>query len=400
MASIIISKVTTFVGPFDLDSMVSTLACTGVALVSFTAAIHQPPGIRRWICLPLVIFGPAYFFIFIMRRLPPHILVWIWVFTIIIWTCHATSILYIEQWSVPKPAVGWNWHASRKAWNNPRRIPISTAQASITSRARFVLQKGLLVLVLFIAWVAGLVSVVIWLSVRPRDFDPPSYIYFAFNRAALLRVLTVIQWVFGCYVMLTAIHALVAVIFVGVLCLDNPEEWPPLWGKLLEAYSIRRFWGRFWQRIGAPAQLSYGKAFSKAVGLRRGSSEEKILVSLCVFTLSGMTHVITNLVVYGGNEGAENLLYGDAMFLLLNFIGGLAELCVERLAEHLQPSSQRPGLESAQAAKVILRYGWVFAFLYCVVPPYQYPQLKEALGGVIPDVRFNVQLPPYNHSLK
>ena len=30
---------------------------------------------------------------------------------------------------------------------------------------------------------------------------------------------------------------------------DRPEEWPPLFGSISEAYTLRRFWGVFWHKL-------------------------------------------------------------------------------------------------------------------------------------------------------
>ena len=38
------------------------------------------------------------------------------------------------------------------------------------------------------------------------------------------------------------IHSLLAVVHIGFR-LQDPSLWPPIFGELSEAYSIRRFWG-------------------------------------------------------------------------------------------------------------------------------------------------------------
>ena len=393
--------------PEEAPSHVSILPYIPITLAafvfSFALAIHQPPGPRRWACLPAILAGPALHTFAISRGLSPSFLLWIWTFTVVIWTTHATAVLYIENSVVTRPfAGGWNWLAVCKGWNNPRRIPMTAAgpgsasrsPLSVLDRARFALNQIFFVFLTGTLWIAGHIFSFYILRLRPKDFDPPTYIYIGADRTALLRILVVLQWMSSSYFLLTAAHAAVSVVFVALLGLDSPDEWPPLWGDIRNARSVRAFWGKFWHRIGTASQLSYALALTKAIfGPRYRSPVGKTLTSLCVFYLSGLTHAAANYAAYGGRRRAAPILLGDATFLLLNFAGGFVEVWFAKLinVRRLDAGVHLPWLRTFGQ---YLGYARVLFFFYCVVPPYQYPFLKEMLKVFIPDIRFNIQQGP------
>jgi hypothetical protein len=255
----------------------------------------------------------------------------------------------------------------------------------------------LVVLVLGAIWAAGFFVCVFTLKIRPRDLDPPVYFHFSLDRAWLIRVVSVLQWVWSCYFILTTAHAAVSLVFVGVLALDSPEEWPPLWGDIRASSSIRAFWGKFWHRIGTASQLSYARALIKAIGLRQGSAPAKALASLCVFAFSGLTHIAANWAVNNGHGQEREALFRDVVFLLLNFTGGLAEVLIGKLVQVICASL---GLDMHTGrSRLSMRYlgfAWVFCFFFCTVPPYQYPFLQQALKGFLPDVRISVHQGPFH----
>ena len=71
--------------PEEAPSHVSILPYIPITLAafifSFALAIHQPPGPRRWACLPTILAGPALHTFAISRGLSPSFLLWIWTFT-------------------------------------------------------------------------------------------------------------------------------------------------------------------------------------------------------------------------------------------------------------------------------------------------------------------------------
>ncbi|KAG8419559.1 hypothetical protein J3458_004415 [Metarhizium acridum] len=126
--------------------------------------------------------------------------------------------------------------------------------------------------------------------------------------------------------MLTAAKSALAIIFVGLLRIAQPDEWPPLHGNPFQAYTIQRLWGVFWHQIGAPSQLHYGRFTTRRVlRLEPGISVEKMTLALWVFAVSGTIYA---LVTWKTKPEADPVR--DLRFLMLNFPGGLAEMAMGR----------------------------------------------------------------------
>ncbi|KAH8884962.1 hypothetical protein GQ53DRAFT_593419, partial [Thozetella sp. PMI_491] len=141
------------------------------------------------------------------------------------------------------------------------------------------------------------------LNPRASDFMP--------NKQTLLPVMTrrdlgiravlSFQWIFTSYFVLTAIHDLFAVFFVGLLQMDLPGEWPAIYGSITEAYSLRRFWGVFWHQLHVPTFEAYMPPVVR--GRKRGQhhlpcqtteATRKALRAFWIFSLSAICHAVLN----------------------------------------------------------------------------------------------------------
>ncbi|KAF2118163.1 hypothetical protein BDV96DRAFT_379060 [Lophiotrema nucula] len=82
-----------------------------------------------------------------------------------------------------------------------------------------------------------------------------------------------LYWIWNTVLILETFHTLFAIIFVTLLGLDESEEWPWLFGSPSQAYTLRRFWGRFWHRLTATASAASGRFIAKRVfGLKAKSA--------------------------------------------------------------------------------------------------------------------------------
>jgi hypothetical protein len=120
-----------------------------------------------------------------------------------------------------------------------------------------------------------------------------------------------------------------AILFVAVIPLDHPDDWPLLYGNPRQVYSLRRFWGVFWHKIAALSQAAYGRFVSRRVfGFGEGvSAAEKCFLAFWVFAVSRVLHALVNLKV----DPETRDPFMDLRFLLLNFCGGFFEWLVEPL---------------------------------------------------------------------
>ncbi len=96
-----------------------------------------------------------------------------------------------------------------------------------------------------------------FLQMQPQDFSPSKHVFFRRLRATedpvtvrdvIIRIWTVFETV-GCeWVALTSIHTFFAIVFVA-LGVDEPEDWPQLFGSISEAYTFRNYWTKFWHLL-------------------------------------------------------------------------------------------------------------------------------------------------------
>ncbi|KAF5859661.1 hypothetical protein ETB97_002572 [Aspergillus alliaceus] len=95
------------------------------------------------------------------------------------------------------------------------------------------------------------------------------------SREALLRLSTVFHMIVPFWFTLESYHDVFAIVYVG-FGLDSPDEWPPLFGNIAEAYTVRRYWSKFWQKL---PYRSYG-SFASLISTRIFRVPEGTMIGL------------------------------------------------------------------------------------------------------------------------
>jgi hypothetical protein len=107
-----------------------------------------------------------------------------------------------------------------------------------------------------------------------------------------VRLFLSVYWIWIAYLMLDMYNVLLSIFFSVILRLDTPDEWKPLFGSPLQAYSICRFWTKFWHRLTVSCCASSGKQVTRRLGMTPSSHCEKTFVTFWTFLLSGVCHVV------------------------------------------------------------------------------------------------------------
>lgn len=91
---------------------------------------------------------------------------------------------------------------------------------------------------------------------------------------------------------LSTAHALFSIF--GVLIFeDDPADWPPLFGNILHAWSVRRWYSHFWEQLMRKAFTINAAAFAQRVlRIRPGSVLGRACITLLAFTMSGFMHTV------------------------------------------------------------------------------------------------------------
>ena len=304
----------------------------------------------------------------------------IWGQTVLIHIVHITSVLYLEKWNMHSDNSDWDLHAAYKIWGNPqllnthREVPNARNNLSPKlSRTRFLVHRCLQLAILY------LVHIYIVTPTFPNAFMPLFINSFApaqeryFSRLltsrvtayeSLLRAVLAIQWIwinfFGLYIAQTA----VAVLFSVILRWDEPCEWPLLFGSLLEAYSLRRFWGQFWHRIVVRPYTTYGVYISRSCGITAKSPAEKIATAVFVFLLSGIAHSLVTWQTIGCGY------WRDIGWFLINAVATVGEtLVIKWWKRAVKPAGKTRSLHKVLGAL------WVFGFFFWSVPKWEYGKI-------------------------
>jgi hypothetical protein len=267
---------------------------------------------------------------------------------------------------------------------------INSAPIDAGSRVEFALFRGSRGLVILLAYSYGKTILferaLIALQVFPWDFGVG-------NQGSLpmslwdvgLRSVVSVSWIWSTYAQLCVSHDLLAVLFVSVLGWDQPEEWPPLFGNITDATSLRRFWGVFWHKlhvsvfdrymshtVDAMHQLWPGTTCKHLMIVQNHRVFQKAARALGMFLMSAACHAACNWVQIGRTNAS-----GELWFFFMNWLVCL----LEGIADQLIVKRISPKRSSQMALwRMLLGYMWVIWVLLCLTPAWQYPIILAAVG--------------------
>jgi len=163
---------------------------------------------------------------------------------------------------------------------------------------------------------------------------------------------------------LSVFHDFLAIIFIAT-GIDQSWEWPPLFGPVTEAYTMRRFWATFWHRLVYKPFNFHASTFTKALRIPQGTSFSRILNNCLVFVLSAVMHA-TVTWLYGGNCAWGR---GTFTFWCIQPLSFVLEGVVQYNWKQYRKSSLSFVNSTVVAAfERVAGYGWVLAWLMWCVP--------------------------------
>lgn len=318
----------------------------------------------------------------------------LWALLNCVWILHAASTLFFEPLKLPPDAPPWT--SAYKSWADPqRRIDwnaFSPKASSGTSSNRVFFAVRLF----FKATSCWLLNVcvveplmLLYFDLKAQDFAPSRQVLFRRllwsgagldidSREIQIRLFVSVSWIWMGYLMLNTCHVLLSIFFVTILRIDTPEEWPPLFGSPLEAYSVRRFWVKFWHRMTVPPCNSTGKCFARQVaGFAPGSRAEKFFIALWAFFLSAIYHAIADW-----QAGEPCCPIADFVFFMANFGAAAIETIAMPMTAPIwkrQSDSRLCQVLLSQRGRKLIGYVWLLGFFFWAVPKWQYPKVHLVL---------------------
>ncbi|KAJ9299847.1 hypothetical protein DTO271G3_2731 [Paecilomyces variotii] len=186
----------------------------------------------------------------------------------------------------------------------------------------------------------------------------------------------VIGWFVIARLMIDSSHRLASIVAVG-LGGSSPELWPPFFGSMWDAYTIRGFWGTFWHQALRWILTSWSSLITRTVmRLPRPSLIERYLNILLAFSVSGIIHVACDI---GSNVPLER---SGAMLFFCSFAFGI--MLEDAVQEAWKRLTGTPTGKSGETPiwKKVVGFVWVAVFISVVTPFYLYPSMQETKASV------------------
>ncbi|CAG8143270.1 unnamed protein product [Penicillium olsonii] len=173
-------------------------------------------------------------------------------------------------------------------------------------------------------------------------------------------------------------HRVFSIILVG-LGLDSPANCPPLFGRALDADTVRGFWAKFWhQLLQRPLTSVSGFITWNLLGLPAGSLLRRYTNVLMVFFFSAVLHVIIDLVQGIPTQESGAMLFFTTAPLGLMIEDGIVYIWV--LASGAKNTSQKGPKPIWQR---VLGFLWSMAWLGVTSTGFFYPNTIRPQNQVL-----------------
>ncbi|KAL5363167.1 membrane bound O-acyl transferase family-domain-containing protein [Aspergillus floccosus] len=171
-----------------------------------------------------------------------------------------------------------------------------------------------------------------------------------------------------------------------IMGLTTPVDWPPLFNSTLDAWTLRRFWGLYWhQWLRWPFTAMATFLVTKILRISKPGPVYRYIHVLCVFSLSGIFHLINDVLqgVRWPESGA--LLFFCSFTMGFMIEDGTQELWRHLTGKHAKTPSNRSDNEgqSKDTAptvtplwKRLVGFLWVWVWMSIMTPVYMRPFLQ------------------------
>ncbi|KAL6706429.1 hypothetical protein ACN47E_005535 [Coniothyrium glycines] len=196
----------------------------------------------------------------------------------------------------------------------------------------------------------------------------PVFVYLDASLALFHRLEIFVEWNVIMLYMYEAIYSGFAALLVGVLALDEPQDWRlALCGPLSEAWNVRRYWGKHWHSYVYLSFTAHTKVVTRGwCGMKRGRLETRIVENTMVFALSGMAHSAV--------RWAQDPV-GDYWAIALWYVGQMVPILLEGVIQELWRRVKmglgiKPDDRRMNAVERMVGYAWMMAWFMWSIPEY------------------------------
>ncbi|KAG8408625.1 hypothetical protein J3458_019650 [Metarhizium acridum] len=237
------------------------------------------------------------------------------------------------------------------------------------------------------AWQYVLLDVLYVVSTLDESSSGPSTTHFDYWEVKAVEwpqyvLMALFSWFVVARVLIDASYRAATLVAVG-LGGSSPEDWPPLFGSMWMAFTLRNFWGKFWhQFLRWPFTSTANYLTRDFLRLPRPSPMERYLNIFLVFLLSGLLHVMVDSV-----QGVLPSQSGAMTFFPLFTLGFMIEDGIQEAWKRLRVSKEthRADLRTTLWQRT-LGFIWVITWMSLTSPPYLFAsrQLSQENRELVP----------------
>ncbi|KAJ5097082.1 hypothetical protein N7456_007803 [Penicillium angulare] len=161
---------------------------------------------------------------------------------------------------------------------------------------------------------------------------------------------------------------LASIIFVG-LGFHSPSEWPPVFGKMKDAYTLRKLWGTFWHQMLRPTLTAVSKWITCGVlHLPKPSLLERYTNVFFVFLQSALLHTMLDMVA-----GIPLEFSGTVPFFTITTLGFMIEDGVQEVYKRVTGSNT----QAISIWKRAVGYTWVISWVGVTATWFVHPNMQN-----------------------
>ncbi|KAJ5642057.1 hypothetical protein N7490_006057 [Penicillium lividum] len=191
----------------------------------------------------------------------------------------------------------------------------------------------------------------------------------------------IFSWYLFARICIDSRYRFASIVVVG-LGLRSPQDWPPLFGRMADSYTLRKFWGTFWhQSLRQPLTAISSLITRDILHLPRPSILERYTNVFLVFLVSGLLHVTTDKVT------GIPVQYSGAMPFFMSFtLGYMIEDGVQALYKRIKG----PQEDTVSYWKRAIGYLWVVVWLGISSTWYLHPAMESVLPHEMVLIPFSI----------
>ncbi|TDL26773.1 hypothetical protein BD410DRAFT_469200 [Rickenella mellea] len=151
------------------------------------------------------------------------------------------------------------------------------------------------------------------------------------------------------------------------LRITEPSNWPAIYGRWSDAYTLRRFWGRTWHQVFRRVVSTHGDFVTyRILKLRKGTFLADNIHRYTAFLVSGIIHAVGEYGMFRDEFWEKS---GAIRFFLLQ----ATAICIEQEISKAFRLKPTPWLRR-------LGFVWTFVWFVHTLPPWMNPQFRHGMA--------------------